>query len=218
MWIRVSALWFAPFVIALVALPPLALGKNTQIRKARQLQDLSIVKTARNYGDLSTFLRALESAGLLEELTADSLAVFAPTDEAFVDAQIGFLFDPEWILHLQALLLYHLAEGVFLSEDLSRGDKIISLNQREPIHVTSMDPFTVNAAVVIRPDIAAANGVIHVVDHVLFPKFTEVSIMDLAADTPDTFSTLVELLELANLTAVLDDDDEAFTGRERVLA
>jgi uncharacterized surface protein with fasciclin (FAS1) repeats len=210
---RALALWLAPFVIALVAFPPSVLGEDTTIRTARKLQELSIVETARADGDLATFVTALETAGLLEELAADSLSVFAPTNEAFADANIDFLLDPEWILHLQAVLLYHVAEGVVLSEDLTQGEEIISLNQQEPINVTSIDPFTVNDAEVIRQDVTATNGVIHVVDQVLFPKFTEVSIVDLAADMPDTFSTLVELLELANLTAVLDDDSAAFTGK-----
>jgi uncharacterized surface protein with fasciclin (FAS1) repeats len=211
---RALPLWLAPFVIALVALPPSVLGKDINSRTARKLQELSIVETARADGDLATFVTALETAGLLEELAADSLSVFAPTKEAFADANIDFLLDPEWILHLQAVLLYHVAEGVILSEDLTQGEEIISLNQQEPINVTSIDPFTVDDAEVIRQDVTATNGVIHVVDQVLFPKFTEVSIVDLAADIPDTLSTLVELLELANLTAVLEDDNAAFTGKE----
>jgi Fasciclin domain len=100
-----------------------------------------------------------------------------------------------------------------LSEEFTLGEEIITLNQQEPINVTSMDPITLNEDVqVIRADLAATNGVLHIVDQVLLPQFTDVSIMELAQGMPDTFSTLVELLELANLTAVLDDVEEGLTG------
>ena len=206
-------LGFACFLIVLVAFPPSVLGKKTNTGSVRRLQDKSLADVILASDGLTKFAKALKAAGLLDELDKDSMAVFAPTNDAFDNAGIDFLLDPAWILHLQAVLLYHMTEGVFLSGQLAEGDKIVSLNQQEVINVTSMDPFTVNDAVVLRPNIAATNGVLHVVDQVLLPEFTGLSVVDLAAGMPETFSTFVELLDLANLTAVLRDDNEAFTGR-----
>lgn len=201
-------------LIALAAFPASSAGGPV-----RDLQEavtdgptLSILDIATSNQDLGTLVTALSAAGLVEALGGEGpYTVFAPTDDAFVEAEIEFLLDPEWILHLQSVLLYHVVEGVFAEEDLAAGDELNSIFEAEVINVTTVNPFSVNDAVVVQADIMATNGVVHVIDEVLFPEFTEVTVTELAAGVPDQFSTLVNLLTRANLTDTLDDDEEAYT-------
>jgi len=167
--------------------------------------DVSILDIATANPDFETLVTALELAGLVNALEGDGpFTVFAPTNEAFVAAEIEFLLEPSWIKHLQSVLLYHVAEGSYLSSNLdAAGDEIPSLFEEEPINVTSVVPFTVNDVAVATADIFATNGVVHVVEDVLLPAFTELDIVELAAATPAQFSTLVDLLILANLTETL---------------
>lgn len=196
--------------LALAAVPESALGRG--LNDERRLQEDSILDIATASSDLSTLVTALSAAGLVEALGGDGpFTVFAPTDDAFVEAEIDFLLDPEWILHLQSVLLYHVVQGEFLAEDLEAGEEIASIFENEAINVTSVDPVTINGAGVVQADVVASNGVVHIIDQVLFPEFTEVTIAELAAGVPDQFSTLVGLLDAANLTDTLNSDDGAFT-------
>ena len=207
-------------LLALAASPAPTLGGPVRGTR-RELQEddknndeptESILDIATSNQDLSTLVTALSAAGLVESLGGEGpYTVFAPTDDAFVEAEIDFLLDPEWILHLQSVLLYHVAEGEFTTDSIEAGDEISSIFEGEVINVTSVDPLSVNDAEVLEADIMATNGVVHVVNEVLFPEFTEVTVTELAAGVPDQFSTLVELLIAANLTETLDDDEEAFT-------
>ncbi|CAB9503740.1 beta-induced protein ig-h3 [Seminavis robusta] len=204
--------------LSLLLLPCLSSVKGAEDSKygsivtPRQVPDPSILDIASENEDLQTLVSAVQSAGLVEALGADGpLTLFAPTDQAFEDAGVDFLLEPQWILHLQSVLLYHVAAGSFLSDNLAQGEEINSLYDDEAINVTAVDPLIINDAPVITPNITASNGVIHVIDQVLFPAFTETSVVDIAAGVPETFSTLVDLLDLANLTETLADDEGIFT-------
>lgn len=132
----------------------------------------NIVDTAKQAGQFSTLLTALDVAGLTETLaTTEDLTVFAPTDEAF--AQIpsetleGLLSDPE---ALKDILLYHVvaakvpsATAITLSEAEMINGKFVNISLEN-------EGLFINDSKVIATDIAASNGIIHVLDAVLIPS------------------------------------------------
>ncbi|WHY64351.1 fasciclin domain-containing protein [Cytobacillus firmus] len=69
---------------------------------------------------------------------------------------------------LKDILLYHVVPGKVMSADLKDGMKAKTLAEKEV--TISLNPVKVNDATVVTPDIAASNGVIHVIDRVLLPK------------------------------------------------
>jgi uncharacterized surface protein with fasciclin (FAS1) repeats len=130
-----------------------------------------IVDTAAAAGQFKTLVTALEKADLVDTLKGTGpFTVFAPTDEAFAKlpkgALDGLLRDKE---KLAAVLTYHVLPGKLMAADVKPGKaKTI---QGESLTVTAKaNSVMVNDAHVVKTDIAASNGVIHVIDAVLLPK------------------------------------------------
>ena len=97
--------------------------------------------------------------------------VFTPTNKVIAALPKGVLEDlllPKNIEALQDILLYHVVEGFILSTDLETGD-VETLNGDSVMIKVSKRRTMVNNAKVIRADIIACNGVIHVIDQVLLP-------------------------------------------------
>ncbi|WP_332697870.1 fasciclin domain-containing protein [Halalkalibacter lacteus] len=130
-----------------------------------------IVDTAVEAGDFNTLATALEKAGLIETLKGEGpFTVFAPTDEAFEKLLKELGITAEELLarkDLADILLYHVVPGKVMSGDLKDGMKVKTLAEKEV--TISLDPIQVNKANVVKPDIEASNGVIHVIDAVLLP-------------------------------------------------
>jgi uncharacterized surface protein with fasciclin (FAS1) repeats len=132
----------------------------------------NLVETAARSGALTTLVEAVDAAGLTEKLaTAGPYTLFAPTDTAFAELPAGalerLLADPEG--ELLDILLYHAAEGQMEAGALADGLSIPTLLD-DPLTVARADDsVTVNGSTVITPDIAATNGVIHIIDQVLLP-------------------------------------------------
>ena len=133
-----------------------------------------VVAQLRDSGNFSTFVRAIEAAGLVEELKdAGPFTVFAPTDEAFAKLPPGtveaLLADKE---KLTAILTYHVVPGrIPASAVLKAGRANPATVQGQMLDVRVVDgTVRVDGAKVIMPDIAASNGVIHVIDTVILPK------------------------------------------------
>ena len=138
----------------------------------------NVVETAQNAGSFGTLLAAAQAAGLADALaTTDNITVFAPTDAAFAalpEGTVETLLKPENKDQLAAILKLHVLGAKVMSTDLSDGSvEVDTLNPDAMLTVTkSMNGVTVaasNAAMVVTPDIAADNGVIHVIDTVLLP-------------------------------------------------
>jgi uncharacterized surface protein with fasciclin (FAS1) repeats len=130
-----------------------------------------IVDTAVGAGSFATLASLLTAAGLVDTLKgAGPFTVFAPTDEAFAKVPKATLdalaADPE---ALKKVLLYHGVAGKVMAADVTDG---LSANTVEgsPLTFAVKDgKVTVNGANVTAADIAASNGVIHVIDQVLLP-------------------------------------------------
>ena len=135
-------------------------------------QDKDIVDTAVAAGNFTTLTAALTAAGLVDTLKgAGPFTVFAPTDAAFAALPAGTVEDllkPENKDKLIAILTYHVIAGKVMSTDLSEGLKAKTVNGAE-VTITLDGGAKVNGAVISTADIAASNGVIHVIDSVILP-------------------------------------------------
>jgi transforming growth factor-beta-induced protein len=159
-----------------------------------------IVETASAAGSFRTLLAAVEAAGLTETLRGDGpFTVFAPTDAAFAalpDGTVEALLAD--IPALTEILLYHVvAEEVPASQVAGRS--LIGTVQGSDFNVSTDGGVFINEATVTATDIAASNGIIHVIDRVLLPPKT---ISEIAAASDD-FTTLVAALGAAGLVETL---------------
>ncbi|MFN0114279.1 MAG: fasciclin domain-containing protein [Paracoccaceae bacterium] len=135
--------------------------------------DKDIVDTAVAASTFNTLAAALTAAGLVDTLKGPGpFTVFAPTDNAFAALPAGTVEDllkPENKDKLTAVLTYHVVPGKVMSADLTNGMKAKTVNGAE-VTIMTEGGVTVNDAKVTAADIAASNGVIHVIDKVLLPK------------------------------------------------
>ena len=134
-----------------------------------------IVDTAVAAGSFKTLVAAVTAAGLVDTLKgAGPFTVFAPTDAAFAALPAGtveMLLKPENKGKLASILTYHVVPGKVMSGDLL-GKKVTPKTvegQTLAVDATGAGVM-VNDATVSTTDIAATNGVIHVIDKVLMPK------------------------------------------------
>lgn len=136
-----------------------------------EAQPATIVDIAVGDGRFQTLVAALQAAGLVETLQGEGpFTVFAPTDDAFAKLLAGtvdaLLQD---VPALTDILLYHVVSGNVMAADVVKLDMATTV-QGEAVSVTvDGDTVRINDAQVIITDIAAANGVIHVIDTVLVP-------------------------------------------------
>lgn len=138
----------------------------------------NIVETAEGAGSFGTLLAAAKAAGLADALaTGENLTVFAPTDEAFAALPAGTvenLLKPENKDQLIAVLSYHVLPRKISSDMIPGGTSEVETIKAEgdkTLSVTkSSSGVTVDGANVVSADIAADNGVIHVIDKVMLPE------------------------------------------------
>jgi len=139
-------------------------GMNTQ----------DIVDTAEAAGSFNTLVAALQAADLEATLRGKGpFTVFAPTDEAFAKLPPGTLenlLKPENKSQLQAILTYHVVSGKVMASDAAMLTSAKTVNGQSFRITESGSTLMVNKATVIKADIPASNGVIHVIDQVLIPE------------------------------------------------
>lgn len=141
-------------------------------------QAQNIVEVAQGAGQFKTLIAAAKAAGLDGALaTGENLTVFAPTDEAFAALPAGTvetLLKPENKDQLVAVLTYHVLPRKLASTDLPGGTihvKTLKTSGDTTLSVTkNSSGVMIDNAKVVSADIAADNGVIHVVDKVLLPS------------------------------------------------
>lgn len=132
-----------------------------------------IVDTAVEAGQFKTLAAALEAAGLVSSLKGEGpFTVFAPTDEAFAQLPAGTvenLLKSENKQQLTEILTYHVVPGKVMAADLGGIDEAKSVNGKMIEVDVEGSNVRVNDAAVTAADIAASNGVIHVIDKVIMP-------------------------------------------------
>merc|ERR1711865_1111747 len=132
----------------------------------------TIVDLAVATADLSTLVAALKAGGLVETLSGKGpFTVFAPTNEAFAKlppATLAYLLKPANVKELDAILTYHVVSGVAaFSKDLTDGEKIKTVEGQNVVAHVSAAAVMINDATVTTRDIAASNGVVHIINKVL---------------------------------------------------
>lgn len=136
---------------------------------AEMSQDL--VDVAVGAGSFETLVAAVKAAGLVDVLKSKGpYTVFAPTDEAFAKLPEGTV---EALLQdkdkLASILTYHVVPGKLMAADVTGLSKAKTV-QGQDIRIQTGKGVMVNQANVIQTDIAASNGVIHVIDSVILPN------------------------------------------------
>jgi uncharacterized surface protein with fasciclin (FAS1) repeats len=165
----------------------------------------NIYGTAKVFDDYSMMIKLLEAAGLAETLRVKGpYTVFLPTDAAFKNLPTGTV--EGWLndlSKLRSVLNYHIVDGKFNSNEIhnmtmdGRAPSIATL-QGSPVilktiltaqrWVDSKQTVYVNDAKVVRPEITASNGMIHVIDRVLLPLHSE-SITVMVTPRPESTKT-----------------------------
>jgi uncharacterized surface protein with fasciclin (FAS1) repeats len=140
----------------------------------RAMPQDDIVDVAVKAGSFNTLVAAVKAAGLVETLKGDGpFTVFAPTDEAFAALPAGTvesLLEPGNRDKLVAVLTYHVVPGKVMSTDVVKLDAAPTV-QGQNVSIETRDGMVyVDGAKVIKADVAASNGVIHVIDKVILPE------------------------------------------------
>jgi uncharacterized surface protein with fasciclin (FAS1) repeats len=137
---------------------------------ALSAQAADIVDTAVAAGQFKTLATALQAAGLVDTLKGKGpFTVFAPTDAAFAKvpkADLDALLKDK--AKLTAVLTYHVVPGKVMSTDIKPGK--VKTVQGSEVTLATTGGVMVDSAKVVSADVAADNGVIHVIDTVLMPK------------------------------------------------
>ena len=134
-----------------------------------------IVDTAVSAGQFKTLVQAVQAAGLVDTLKSGGpFTVFAPTDEAFAKLPAGTvenLLKPENREKLRSVLTYHVVPGKVTSADIAGKTAMPKTVQGATVDIdATKGGVMVDNAKVVKPDVMASNGVIHVIDTVIMPN------------------------------------------------
>ena len=155
-----------PFLVAAVAAVAVASPSSAAPRA-----ESDIVGTAVAAGDFTTLTKLLKSAGLVGTLHGKGpYTVFAPTDAAFAKvpkATLNALMMDK--AKLKAVLLYHVVAGKLTAKDLAKLSSAKTANGKSLTIRDAGGNVFVNNAKVIKADVMATNGIIHIVNRVLIP-------------------------------------------------
>jgi len=157
------------FAIAFVALA--MAGTATAYEPKEQAQAGDIVAVAQGAGSFDTLVKAIQAAGLVETLQGPGpFTVFAPTDEAFAKIPSAdleaLLADKE---KLRAVLTYHVVPGKVTAAEVVKLESAKTAQGGE-VKIDASDGVRVDGARVVKTDVPASNGVIHVIDTVILPQ------------------------------------------------
>ena len=150
-----------------------ACGTDTHKKKSYD-HGSDIVGTAIDAGSFNTLAAALKAAGLIDTLRGEGpFTVFAPTDEAFAklpEGTVESLLQPENKDKLISILTYHVVPGKVKAKD------VVNLTSAKSVEGDTIDikvkdgTVYVDNAEVVKTDVMATNGVIHVIDSVILPN------------------------------------------------
>lgn len=132
----------------------------------------NILQTASKDGSLKTFVGAVDQAGLRDTLSSGGpYTVFVPNDNAFnrlpSDKVNALLADKP---KLAGVLKYHVVQGRYTSADLANKGVVTALDGNQ-LKITSSDhAIAVNGAKIVKQDIPAGNGIVHIIDSVIMPS------------------------------------------------
>lgn len=139
--------------------------------QTQPVAEKDIVDIAASAGSFNTLVAAVKAAGLVEALKGEGpLTVFAPTDEAFNKLPAGTV---DKLLKdkaaLTKILKYHVVAGKVMAADVIKLESADTL-EGSAVKIDASNGVKINNATVVKADIQASNGVIHVIDTVLIPE------------------------------------------------
>jgi len=170
----------------------------------------NIVQVAEADPELRVLVDAVVRGGLVSALEGPGpFTVFAPINQAF-DALgrniIDYVFNPTHTKVLDEVLTYHVVSGKVASSALKDGEVIPTLDGKQTLtaHVNGAE-ITINTARVVKANVEASNGIVHIVDAVLVPSDFSLPPKDILTTALATgeLSTLVKAVTVANITAAL---------------
>lgn len=160
-------------ILALASLIASALTVPAARANEASTQAGDLVAVASGAGKFNTLVAAVKAAGLVETLQGNGpFTVFAPTDEAFSklpEGTVASLLKPENRDKLVAILTYHVVPGKVMAADV-KTMKAKTVNGKELSIKAADGKVMVDGARVIKADVGAKNGVIHVIDAVVLPN------------------------------------------------
>ena len=161
------------FKLLIAAQFVLIAAQATAGHHAKEAKSKDIVDTAVAAGQFNTLAAALEAADLVDTLKGDGpFTVFAPTDAAFAklpEGTVESLLKPENRDQLIAILTYHVVPGKVKAADVVKLSEAKTVNGQDVSITVADNGVQVNNANVVKTDIGASNGVIHVIDTVIIP-------------------------------------------------
>ena len=171
---RGAAAFVAALGLSLALAGPGLAKDNPMVGGAPMYATKNIIENAVNSKDHTTLVAAVKAAGLVETLSGKGpFMVFAPTNEAFAKLPKGTVEDllkPENKAKLVGILTYHVLPSKVMAADIAGKRMGAKTVQGTEIAVDAMSGVKVNGATVVTADVAASNGVIHIIDAVLLPK------------------------------------------------
>ena len=161
------------FGVAGAVLAPAVSPARTVAADPAAAKKADVVDTAVSAGQFNTLVAAVKAGGLVETLKGEGpFTVFAPTDEAFARLPAGTvenLLRPENKQKLVEVLTYHVVPARAMARDVSGMSSAKTVQGKELKLKVEDGKVMVNGARVIKADVEASNGVIHVIDSVLIP-------------------------------------------------
>ena len=153
--------------------PSVAPAPGVMVGGEPMLPTRTIADNAANSADHTTLVAAVSAAGLVDTLKGEGpFTVFAPVDSAFAALPPGTLdslMQPENRAMLTSVLTYHVVPGKVMAGDVKAGP-LKSVEGSAITVAANGNTVMVDNATVTKTDIAADNGVIHVIDSVILPK------------------------------------------------
>ena len=161
-------------VLAVIGLGMVTAIANAGHHSKSEMKSADIVDTAVGAGQFSTLAAALTAAGLVDTLKGEGpFTVFAPTDAAFAklpEGTVDNLLKPENRDQLVAILTYHVVPGKVYAADVVKLTSAKTVNGSDVTIKVADSGVSIDNANVVKTDIKASNGVIHVIDSVILPN------------------------------------------------
>jgi uncharacterized surface protein with fasciclin (FAS1) repeats len=156
-----------------IVTPSLQAGETGKAATQSYGAGKDIVAVAASDDNFKTLVAAVKAAGLVETLQGKGpFTVFAPTDAAFAKLPAGTVEDllkPENKEKLVSVLTYHVVPGKVMAADVKTMEAKTVKGQAVNLKVSN-GGVTINDAKIVKTDLVAKNGVIHVIDTVILPK------------------------------------------------
>ena len=161
-------------ILAICTMSLVTAMANAGHHEQDEMTTADIVDTAIGAGQFNTLAAALTAAGLVDTLKGDGpFTAFAPTDEAFAklpEGTVENLLKPENRDELVSILTYHVVPGEVYAADVVQLTSATTVNGSDVSIKVADNGVSIDNANVVKTDIKASNGVIHVIDSVILPN------------------------------------------------